>query len=71
MPDWLFDPIIAASLLMLVYSAGFALLAILAALIDSKLPPMPRNSVHVIRRINRAEHDIRSTARENAARRVC
>lgn len=71
MPDFLYDPIIAASLLMLVYSAGFALLAIVAALIDAKRPPRPRNSLHTIRRINRAERDIRSTARENAARKVC
>jgi len=77
MPDWLFDPIVAASLLMLVYSAGFSLLAIVAAAIDALRQRLPRNSLRTIRRINRPQRspaDVRRQLRqislEEAARRV-
>jgi len=55
MPDWLFDPIVAATLLIIVYCFGFAFLGIAAAIID-RPKPLPKRA-----RMSRAA----------AARRVC
>jgi len=78
MPDWIFDPIVAAFLLIIIYCFGFAFLGIAAAMIDAQRPRLPRTSLRTIRRINRPQRspaDVRRQLRkislEEVARMVC